>query len=116
MQVLNAVRNLKHFQSFGAQSKSDSIKPPLISCQISSHQVNKLKNTLTDLNNHLFTALERLNEENLAKEKYALEIERSKAICLLAKEITNNAQLVLDAKLALHRNKDLTMPLLENAK
>lgn len=57
-----------------------------------------MKNKLTDLNNHLFAQLERLNDESLEGEKLAEEIERSKAVTGVSKEVVANARLVLDAE------------------
>lgn len=56
------------------------------------------RNKLTDLNNHLFEQLERLNDEELDEEELEKEIKRSKAITSVAKTIINNARLSLDAK------------------
>jgi len=56
-----------------------------------------MKNTLGDLNNHLFMQLERLNEEGLEGEKLQEEIERAKAIGDVAKNIINNGNLVISA-------------------
>jgi len=58
-----------------------------------------MKNKLTNLNDYLFLQMERLNEENISTEKLASEIERSRAITSVAKEIVSNARLVLDAKI-----------------
>jgi hypothetical protein len=55
------------------------------------------RNTLTDLNNHLFMQLERLNEEDLEGEKLQEEISRAKAVSNLAAQIINNGSLVLRA-------------------
>jgi hypothetical protein len=57
-----------------------------------------MKNTLGDLNNHLFMQLERLNDEDLKGDKLTEEIERSKAVTNIAKEIIANANIVLQAK------------------
>lgn len=39
-----------------------------------------MKNTLVDLNNHLFAELERLSDEDLTGEELEAEISRSKAL------------------------------------
>ena len=57
-----------------------------------------MKNKLTDLNDHLFMALERLNDEGLAEAELYQEIDRAKAIAGIAAQIINNGQLVLEAQ------------------
>ena len=57
-----------------------------------------MKNTLTDLNNHLFAQMERLSEESLSVEQLAFEAERSKSLTIIARTIVDNARLVLDAQ------------------
>lgn len=57
-----------------------------------------MKNKLSDLNDHLFAAIERLNDESLAGENLDAEIGRSKAITGVAKEIISNAGTVLRAE------------------
>lgn len=57
-----------------------------------------MKNTLGDLNNHLFAQIERLGDEDLKGEELIEEIERSKAITVVSKQIIDNASLVLEAQ------------------
>ena len=59
-----------------------------------------MKNTLGDLNNHLFAQLERLGEEDLTEEELSREINRSKAITDVASQIISNGSLVLKSKMA----------------
>ncbi len=54
------------------------------------------KNTLSDLNNHLFAQLERLGDETLTNEDLAREMERAKAINGVAKNIIDNAKTALE--------------------
>lgn len=57
-----------------------------------------MKNTLVDLNNHLFAELERLADEELQGEKLSEEIERAKAIREIASQVINNANTALRAQ------------------
>ena len=57
-----------------------------------------MKNKLTDLNNHLFEQLERLNDDDLSDDGLAKEVTRAKAMTSVAREIIANGQLVLDAE------------------
>lgn len=57
-----------------------------------------MKNTLGDLNNHLFQQLERLNNKNLKGEQLQEEINRAKAVSDVANKIIDNGSLVLEAK------------------
>ena len=76
------------------------------------------KNKLLDLNNHLFEALERINDDKLQGEKLQEEMARAKTITQIGNTIINNASLALEAK----KYKDefgrgATLPLMiENAK
>jgi hypothetical protein len=57
-----------------------------------------MKNTLGDLNNHLFAQLERLSDEELNGEKLQEEINRAKSVTQVASQIIANGNLVLEAK------------------
>jgi hypothetical protein len=57
-----------------------------------------MKNTLGDLNNHLFAQLERLNDEELKGDALQEEITRAKAINSVASQIIANGSLVLEAE------------------
>lgn len=63
-----------------------------------------MKNTLGDLNNHLFAQLERLNDEDLKGDDLREEIERAKAITDVAGQVISNAGLLLKAKIAYDEN------------
>lgn len=56
-----------------------------------------MKNTMDDLNNHLFAQLERLNDESLTDEQLKKELERAKAVSSVASQIISNGFLVLKA-------------------
>lgn len=55
------------------------------------------RNTLSDLNNHLFATLERLGDELLDAEQMKMEIERAKAIKDVAGAVVSNSRLMLNA-------------------
>lgn len=56
------------------------------------------KNKLLDLNNHLFEALERINDDELQGEKLQEEMASAKTITQIGNTIINNASLALEAK------------------
>ena len=56
------------------------------------------RNTLGDLNNHLFMQMERLNDDDLTIEELEKEKDRARAMSEISKNIINNANLVLQAK------------------
>lgn len=57
-----------------------------------------MKNTLSDLNNYLFEALERINDDSLEQEELEKEIKRSETVTKIAKTIIDNGNLALQAK------------------
>ena len=55
-----------------------------------------MRNTISDLNNYLFEALEKLSDDSLDNETMDKELKRSKAITNVAKTIIDNGKLGLD--------------------
>lgn len=56
-----------------------------------------MKNTLADLNDHLFAQLERLSDEDLKPEQIESEAKRGAAIVAVADQIVRNASLKIQA-------------------
>lgn len=56
-----------------------------------------MKNTLNDLNNALFEALERIQDCDLNEEQLDMEIKRSQAVTKVAEVIVRNGELGLKA-------------------
>lgn len=56
-----------------------------------------MKNKLSDLNDHLFSQLERLADEDLSAEDIEKEVARADAIVNVADQVTRNADLQLKA-------------------
>ena len=62
-----------------------------------------MKNKITDLNNHLFAALERLSDEDITPEQLDTEIERSKSIAGIAKIVVASAKVSVSAMALMER-------------
>lgn len=58
-----------------------------------------MKNTLGDLNNHLFEQIERLNNEDLSESELKKEMFRAKAMKEIADKIIENAELILKSQI-----------------
>ena len=56
-----------------------------------------MQNKMSDLNNHLFAQIERLNEEKISSEEIEKEAKRTVALVAIADRIIDNAKLCLDA-------------------
>jgi hypothetical protein len=57
-----------------------------------------MKNKLSDLHNHLFEQIERLNDDEAVEgEKLDREIRRAQAMCNVAGQIIHGGRLMLDA-------------------
>lgn len=56
-----------------------------------------MKNRLTDLNDILFTQLERLTDEDLSPKAIEQELKRTQSVVRVADRIVDNARLQLDA-------------------
>lgn len=57
-----------------------------------------MKNTLTDLNNLLFEEMEKLRDSSLTGEELTQEINRAKAMSVVAEKIIEGGNLVLKAQ------------------
>lgn len=77
-----------------------------------------MKNTLGDLNNHLFEQLERLNDEDLKGNELSEELKRAEAVAKIASRIIDNGSLVLKAQLVRENleNIDVNTPKILEAK
>ena len=52
-----------------------------------------MKNTLLDLNNHLFEQIERLNDEELSDDQLDRELKRAEGMTKIAAQIIQNGEL-----------------------
>lgn len=77
-----------------------------------------MNNKLSDLNNHLFAQIERLNDENLKGEDLKTEINRAKAVSGIATQIVQTAKITVDAMKLIGRGaidkEDVKSLLLDN--
>lgn len=74
-----------------------------------------MKNTLTDLNNYLFEAIERLNDDSLDPEALEKEIKRSETVTKVAQTIIENGEMAIRAQKVMYEygsGGQVEMPLL----
>jgi len=60
--------------------------------------MNGTRNTLGDLNNHLFEQLERLNDTDLVGDQLKQEIDRAKTVAVISHQVISGAGLVLEGQ------------------
>lgn len=65
-----------------------------------------VRNTLGDLNNHLFEQLERLNSDSVKGENLKEEIQRAKAMSDIADNVIKNGSLVLEGQKIMNDRMD----------
>ncbi len=79
-----------------------------------------MKNTLGDLNNHLFAEIERLGDEDLKGDALTQEIQRAEAVTKVSAQIIANGALLLKAKTyygdRLHSDEKIPQLLTEGSK
>lgn len=56
-----------------------------------------MKNTLGDLNNHLFAQLEKINDDDLSGEALDVEIKRTEAMAKISEQIIKTGELQFKA-------------------
>ena len=71
-----------------------------------------MKTKLSDLNEHLFMQLERLNDDDLSAEEIEREARRADAIVAIADQITDNAELKLKAAKLFAEHGSAILPML----
>jgi hypothetical protein len=66
-----------------------------------------MQNKMSDLRNHMFAALERLNDENLSADQMKSEIAKAQAISEIGKVIVDSAKTQVIAMKILHKRGEL---------
>lgn len=64
------------------------------------------KNTLNDLNDHLFEMLERLNDDDLEGEELEKELKRARGMSNIAAQIIENGRLAYDVMVHAYETGD----------
>lgn len=68
--------------------------------------------TLSELNGHLFAALDRLSDASLDAERIEHEVKRAEAIVKVADQVTGNAELQLKAAKLFAEHGKAVLPML----
>lgn len=71
-----------------------------------------MKNKLSDLNNHLFSQMERLGTEGITPEQLEIEVKRAEAMVRVADQISSNADLQLKAAKLFAEHGAAVLPML----
>lgn len=71
-----------------------------------------MKNRLLDLNNHLFSQIERLADEGMTSEQIEQEVKRADAIVAVSEQIIRNSDLTLKAATLVANHGDRFKPML----
>lgn len=74
-----------------------------------------MKNTLSDLNNHLFEQMERLNDEDLDMDQLDRELKRSDGMTKIAEKIIQNGELAYKTMVHMDEygyNQDKNVPVM----
>ena len=71
-----------------------------------------MNNSLTDLNNHLFSQLERLSDKSLTEDQIKQECERAASIVEVSDAIIGNANLQLKAATLFAQHGSHVLPML----
>ena len=77
--------------------------------------MNAMNNKMSDLNNYLFEAIERLNDDGLSPEELDVEIKRCEAVNKVAQTLINNAALAVKAQEMMYEygdSRQIDIPLL----
>ena len=56
------------------------------------------RNSMTDLSDHLFMAIERLEDEDMTEDQLELEIRRGKTVASLATQVVNSGNVIIKAQ------------------
>lgn len=68
------------------------------------------KNKLSDLNDHFFAQLERLNDETLTEEQQLIEIKKAHAISQVGEQVIKTARLTFEVAKSVTAGEIKTLP------